>query len=129
MRIYLDSDVTIYLVERVSPYHQTVSARLAAPGIVVVASELTRMECLVQPVHNADQPLILAFEDFFRLEVAVMVSFSRAVFDRTIQIRAQHPCKTPDALHLAAAMSAGCDVFLTHDQQLAGFPGITVEVI
>ncbi|MBW3539280.1 MAG: hypothetical protein KY476_03345 [Planctomycetes bacterium] len=32
-----------------------------------------------------------------------------------------------DALHLAAAIEAGCDVFLTNDHQLSNFPDITVE--
>ena len=32
-----------------------------------------------------------------------------------------------DALHLAAAIESGCDVFLTNDNQLANFPDITVE--
>jgi predicted nucleic acid-binding protein len=32
-----------------------------------------------------------------------------------------------DALHLAAAIKCGCDVFLTNDDQLASFPDITVE--
>ena len=31
------------------------------------------------------------------------------------------------ALHLAAAVEFGCDVFLTSDNQLADFPDITVE--
>jgi predicted nucleic acid-binding protein len=34
-----------------------------------------------------------------------------------------------DALHLAAAIEAGCDVFLTNDNQLATFPDITIEVL
>ena len=32
-----------------------------------------------------------------------------------------------DALHLAAAIESGCDVFLTNDNQLANFPHIRVE--
>ncbi len=34
-----------------------------------------------------------------------------------------------DALHLAAAIESGCDVFLTNDNQLANFPDITIEVL
>lgn len=32
-----------------------------------------------------------------------------------------------DALHLAAAIESGCDVFLTNDDQLDNFPDITIE--
>ena len=42
---------------------------------------------------------------------------------------ASHGFKTPDALHLAAAVVGGCAAFLTNDAQLARFPGLTVEVV
>jgi predicted nucleic acid-binding protein len=32
-----------------------------------------------------------------------------------------------DAFHLATAIEAGCEVFLTNDNQLANFPDFTVE--
>lgn len=34
-----------------------------------------------------------------------------------------------DSLHLAAAVEAGCDRFLTNDQRLAAFPDMTVELL
>jgi hypothetical protein len=34
-----------------------------------------------------------------------------------------------DALHLATAIEAGCDVFMTNDNPLSNFPDITVEVL
>ena len=34
-----------------------------------------------------------------------------------------------DALHLAAAIEFGCDVFLTNDNQLDDFPDIAIEVL
>jgi predicted nucleic acid-binding protein len=34
-----------------------------------------------------------------------------------------------DALHLAAAVQAGCTSFLTNDLRLAGFPDIAVDVL
>jgi predicted nucleic acid-binding protein len=52
-----------------------------------------------------------------------------AVYDRAAEIRAQHGFKTPDAIHLAAAIESGCDRFLTNDRRLARFTGITVEIM
>ena len=63
---------------------------------------------------------------FAAAELALM---GTAVFDRATQIRAIHGFKTPDAVHLAAAVEAGCTVFLTNDHRLAAFTGITVEVV
>ena len=58
--------------------------------------------------------------------------------DRAAAIRGGHTYPTippvqprryglADALHLAAAIESGCDVFLTNDNQLSNFPDMTVE--
>ena len=44
-------------------------------------------------------------------------------------IRAQYHYKTPDALHLSAAMEAGCGSFLTSDNRLATFSGLKIELL
>ena len=41
--------------------------------------------------------------------------------------RSAEAVRLADALHLAAAIEFGCEVFLTNDNQLANFPDITVE--
>jgi uncharacterized protein len=126
-RVYLDSVAVIYLVEQVAPYHTQIDARLNVTGVQPVVSDLTRTECLVKPIRTGDTNLRQLFEAFFA-RVAV-VGFPPSVFDRAAEIRAHYPFKTPDALHLAAAIEAGCDVFVTNDQQLKQFTGIAVEVI
>lgn len=51
-------------------------------------------------------------------------------FDFCIDLRAKYiRLKTPDALHLAAAILSGCDVFLTNDQRLSVITEIRVETI
>ena len=54
-----------------------------------------------------------------------MVPFTPGVFRRAAEIRAQFNFRTPDALHLAAAVEAACDVFLTNDAQLTRFTGLS----
>jgi predicted nucleic acid-binding protein len=128
-RIYLDSSPVIYLVEQIAPFSTGVRARLSASGVVCVSSDLTRMECLVLPLRNGDTRLVADFDTFFSSEVAELALFPPAVFRRAAEIRAQHNFRTPDALHLAAAVEAACDVFLTNDAQLTRFTGLTVEVV
>ncbi len=41
------------------------------------------------------------------------------VFERAARLRARHRLKTPDAIHLAAALEHGCDEFWTNDRRLA----------
>src|SRR5947199_3006978 len=118
-RIYLDSPPVIYLVEQVMPFLPAVQARLSASGIVCVSSELTRMECLVLPLRNGDSKLVADFDTFFSSRVVELTPFPPAVFRRAAEIRAQFNFRTPDALHLAAAVEAACDVFLTNDAGLS----------
>ncbi len=128
-RIYVEAAPTIYLVQQVLPWWTGIEARLTAPGVVIVSSELTRLECLVYPLRMNNARLVSDFERFFNSSTSSLVPFTAAVFRRAAEIRAQHNFKTPDALHLAAAIEGACDVFLTNDAQLTRFPGIAVEVV
>jgi predicted nucleic acid-binding protein len=128
-RVYVETSPAIYLVQQVLPWWTDIEARLSAVGVVAVSSELTRMECLVQPLRTNNVTLVSDFDNFFNSGVAEMVPFSAAVFRRGAEIRARHNFRTPDALHLAAAVEGACDVFLTNDVQLKAFSDITVEVV
>jgi predicted nucleic acid-binding protein len=128
-RVYVEASPVIYLVQQVLPWWTAIRTRLTAPGVVVVSSELTRMECLVKPLRVNDTLLVSDFETFFNARVAELTPFSAAVFRKAAEIRARYNFKTPDALHLAAAVEGACDVFLTNDARLTAFPGVTVEVV
>ena len=129
MRVYLDAAPAIYTVEQVPLYAAAVDARLSAHGVVRVASDLTRMECRVKPLREGNAELLKDFDDYFEGAVAEIVALSREVIDRATEIRAQYGFKTPDAIHLAAAVASGCDVFLTNDHRLDRFTDITIEVV
>ena len=43
---------------------------------------------------------------------------NRDVFDMATKLRADSSLKTPDALHLATAILAGCSQFWTNDKKL-----------
>ncbi|MGH7200852.1 MAG: type II toxin-antitoxin system VapC family toxin [Planctomycetaceae bacterium] len=103
--------------------------RISAPGVILVASTLTRLECRVRPLRTGPPSLLQDYDDFFVQVISEMVSLSDEIMDRAAEIRAQHGFKTPDAIHLAAAVISGCDVFLTNDQQLTRFSGISVETV
>jgi predicted nucleic acid-binding protein len=113
----------------VAPFAAAVDARLAASGIVLVSSELARLECLVAPLRNGDAATAGDFDMFFNARLAELVDFNGAVFRRAAEIRATYNFKTPDALHLAVAVEGGCAAFLTNDGQLTRFPGLAVEIV
>jgi predicted nucleic acid-binding protein len=128
-RLYLDTAPFVYHVERTMPFAPAVDARLAAADIVLVSSELTRLECLVLPLRNGDTARVGDFDMFFSARLDELVEFTGAVFRRAAEIRASGNFKTPDTLHLAAAIEGGCTAFLTNDAQLTRFAGLAVEVV
>ena len=127
MSIYLDSCIVIYQVEEVQPWSSRIAeAILNRRGDQVVVSDLVRLECRIVPVRNGDSELLGRFSQAFGdMEFVLM---NRAVFDRAAELRARHRIKTPDALHLSAALEYGCEEFWTNDDRLASVAGgITVR--
>ncbi len=129
MRIYLDSAVVIYTVEQVPPFAALVDSRLSERNVVTVASDLTRLECRVKPLRDENVAVLRDFADYFEGAVEIMVSLSREVIDLATGIRARYGFKTPDAIHLAAAVWSQCEVFLTNDHRLDRFGELAVEVL
>jgi len=129
-RLYLDSNVVIGLVEEDTRPWEGLSARLEALGgadAIHVVSDLVYMECLVKPLALGDAALRLAYET--SLDALDVIALTRPVCVRAAAIRATHRFRTADALHLAAAIEAGCDAFVTGDQRLSGFLDISVALI
>lgn len=126
-RIYFDSVAFIYYVEQRSPWYASIDARLSAGPVQIVVSDLTRLECRVKPIATGNAVLLAEFDKAFA--AAEITPLTSAVLDRATEIRATYKFKTPDAIHLASAVEAGCTVFLTNDHRLAAFKGITIEVV
>jgi predicted nucleic acid-binding protein len=129
VRLYLDAAPVLYTVEQVALYAAAVDTRLSAADVVQVASDLTRLECRVKPLRDGNRELLKDYDDYFEGAVAEIIALSREVMDRATGIRAEYGFKTPDAIHLAAAVISGCDVFLTNDHRLDRFSDIAVEVV
>jgi len=130
MLIYCDSGILIYWLDQVGPFHLRAETRmqtLLAAGDRVAVSDLTRLECRVGALKRRDPTAVAAFDGFFARPEVVLVPLSAAVFDRAAQLRADLNFKTPDALHLAAAIENGCDRFLTNDTRLSRCTDITIE--
>lgn len=132
MRIYCDTSVLIYWLDQVGPFHLRARSRfqaLEAANDLMVISDLTRLECRVGPLKRNDATVLAAFDNFFARPDVQLVPLPAAVLDRATLLRADAGFKTPDALHLAAAIEAGCDRFLTNDHRLNKCTDITVEVL
>ena len=113
MRLYLDAAPVIYTVEQVALFAAAVDVRLSGTDIVQVASDLPRMQCRVKPLHDGNNDLLIDYDAYFEGAITEIAALSREVMDRATAIRAQYGFRTPDAIHLAAAVISGCEVFLT----------------
>ncbi len=119
MLVYPDTCVLIYLIEEhPSLAPQVESAIRAAPTLCFALSELLRLECRVSPMKQGDFALLAKFDRFFSNATHIFIPASRQVFNLATEFRVQHQLKTPDALHLAFAIHAGCDAFWTNDRHL-----------
>lgn len=129
MRIYLDAAPAIYLVEDVAPYKTVLDSLLSNPSARVVVSDLTRMECRVRPIRINDMELLADFDQFFDGGGAEVTPLTRVVIDLATDLRARYGFKTPDSIHLAAAIESGCSIFVTNDHRLDRCTEIAVQVL
>jgi predicted nucleic acid-binding protein len=138
---YLDTAVIIYAVEgdpadQIRAQNHLAALESAAHQFVI--SELSRTECLIPVFAPGEETRLSEFFEFFHGSNLRTVTLTGAMHTRAAAIRGgyYYPALGPgppkryglaDALHLAAAIESGCDVFLSNDDQLVGFPDITVE--
>jgi predicted nucleic acid-binding protein len=129
-RIYPDSCVLIYRIQHVEPWASAI-ARALEPleNLHFFVTDLTLLECRVFPLRQGDTDLLGLYDRFFKRSNVTRIPLAGRVFDLATELRAAHPLKTPDALHLAAAISAGCDEFLTNNQRLAKAAANRIRIV
>lgn len=118
---YLDACIVIYYVQQHPRYVDSITRAILPSGLAkprLAVSDLTRLECRIFPMLRNDARLLSVYDAFFALPSVHHVPMDTAVFDLATRLRAQHRLKTPDALHLAAAIRFGCDEFWTQDTRL-----------
>ncbi|EIC31043.1 MULTISPECIES: type II toxin-antitoxin system VapC family toxin [Methylomicrobium] len=119
-RIYWDSCIFIYYLEGSEDVRLKLRAQLlATPNAVLCHTALTELECRVEPMRNNKYDLLNQYDRLFTSPMTRRLVLDDAVYRRATELRAAQRLKTPDALHLAAAIGQGCDSFWTRDNRLA----------
>jgi len=127
-RIFLDSCILIYLVERHPLFAPVIEARLAAlKNAELLMSPLVRLEVLVKPMRTADVSLLQRYQTL--MAALHSLSMPDDVFDLALSLRVRYNLKTPDALHAATAQYHGCQAFWTNDHRLADALGECAVVV
>lgn len=96
----------------------------------VVTSVITLTEVLVMPIQTGHTRYEQEYRDML-LNTAYITTLpvSAAMAERAGHLRAQYRLRTPDALHIATALEAGCQAFLTNDRDLKRVRELRVLVL
>lgn len=127
----LDTAIFVYYIEENEAFLPLVSSifeEVAAGRREVVTSSLTLLEVLVVPYRAGNLALAERYETYLSRSRGVrLVDIGRSELRMAAQLRALHASiRTPDALQLAAGLSAGCHAFVTNDRDLPSVGGLEV---
>lgn len=93
----------------------------------VFTSHLSLCEALVHPFRANDADRAAAYRGLMEHSGAfTLVPATLDIWLKASLYSAQQGLKTPDALHVASAIDAGCEIFLTNDRRIATPEGLQV---
>ena len=128
-----DTSPIIYLIEAHSEYDELVTEifhRIDQGISTGFTSAITLTEVLTRPLQQGQidlqkeyRDLLLHSANFHTLPVNAEIAEQAAV------LRARHGLRTPDALQVAAAKTANCQVFLTNDKALKRIEDVNVLIL
>lgn len=128
-RIFFDTNLFIYMLEdaehRAAAVRHIVE-RMSERRDELLTSTLTLAEVLVKPVAAGDHALADRYERLLSSPGISVLAFDRASARLYAQLRQDRSLKAPDAIQLACAGTARCDLFITNDDRLTrkNVPGI-----
>ncbi len=128
-RIFLDTNFFIYLIEGTGPRAVRTKYLLSAFSSrkdEILTSVMTLGELLVQPMRAGDRLLVQRYRQLLRGPGITVLPFLEDAAETFARVRCDTSIRPPDAIQLATAGTAGCDLFLTNDGRLerAIVPGI-----
>jgi predicted nucleic acid-binding protein len=127
-RVFWDSNLFIYLLEDYGEFNERVVElrnRMISRSDELLTSTFTLGEVLVKPIEMGNLPLRAKYE-MALLTTCTMIPFDVEAARIFASIRKDRSLKAPDAIQLACAAQARCDLFITNDDRLSGkiVPGI-----
>jgi predicted nucleic acid-binding protein len=129
----LDSAPLIYFVEEHPAYLPLLDPFFASVDrgeIEVVTSALTISEVLVHPIRHANLPLARQYSEILLKSAHLRtIAVSPEIAADAAELRATGRLRTPDAIQLATARSAGAGGFLTNDAGLAAPHGMQLILL
>lgn len=131
--VYVDANVIIYRVEQITPYLQVTAPlwdALDSSKQQVITSELSILEVLVKPFQVGDIALVTLFRTVLYNTLGfTCLPITQQMLEDAAQLRAATGLRTPDAIHAATALKAGCTLFVTNDSAFRRVTGLPVVVL
>jgi predicted nucleic acid-binding protein len=119
-RVYVDSNVWIYLVEG-NPLYVDAARRmiqsLQTSDARPVTSELTFAECIWKPSKNDDTALLKIYSDLFSSGEVELTDLNGDICRLAATKGSKTGLKLLDAIHYVTALEAGCRFLVTSDKQ------------
>ena len=119
-------------MDRVEPYRTQLEPmwRQARAGeFRIASSEITISETLIRPLREGDALVEKLLRSLFDSEEVNLIPATRELWESAARVRADTGLKTPDALHAATALSIGCALFITNDNDFRRVQGLPTVVL
>ena len=122
-RIFWDTSLFLYLFQGREDVKR-LRERMIARDDRLFTSSLTMGEVLVRPTAAGDD--VASRYETAMTRAATIVPFDLAAARRHAVLRSDRSIESHDLIQLACASAAGIDMFITHDDRLAGkvVPGV-----
>src|SRR5690242_17056409 len=131
--VYLDANIFIYAVEGYAPEEAFLREHFVAleeGRFIAVTSELSLAEVLVKPFELGREDVAAAYTELLTASDRLAVlPVDRAILVEAARQRAALSMRMPDAIHVATALAAGCELFLTNDRRLKLPPELAKELL
>ena len=122
--IYVDANIFIYFVEGAGAERETATAlflEAADRGIRLVTGEISIAECLRGVIGQDEATAASIYRDLFSNgSIVEMVAADPILYEYAALAGSLFSLKLVDAIHLASAVMADCDAFLTNDKGIRG---------
>ena len=128
-----DTSPLIYFVER-HPAYTTVMRELLQQietgNLYGCTSVITLLEVLVQPKKKGLAALEHAYRQILQQSKNFeIIRINEQIAEQAADLRARYVIRTPDALQIAAALSVGCQAFVTNDKRLHAITGLKILLL
>ena len=132
-KLGIDTSPIIYFVQSHPTYDVVVSAifqQIAAGNIEATTSVLTLTEILSWPIQQGNTQLLAQYRTLLTTSPHfTLVPIDAAVAETAAHLRSKYRLRTPDAIQISAALTTGCQAFLTNDKDLRRVTDLHIVVV